>query len=578
MHLKPIHFLAVPATLALTFNLQAANASLAVGQLPSRDKLDLYVLMGQSNMAGRGEPGVEDKTPHARVLVFTTNQIWQLAVEPITLDPRKFHGVGPGVAFGKAMAEKNPSRVIGLVPCAVGGTLLERWEPGADLYSNAVYRARAAMRYGQVKGFLWHQGESDSTEERSPTYGARLTRMIESIRRDVGVTNAPFVVGELGEFLYTRTNKPNPYARQVNETLAGLPAKVPFTGCASSRGLTHKGDVLHFDAASQREFGSRYAARMQALQSVAWYPRVNPAPCYQVDASWPQRSPAAPWAAVAGLAMDKQDNVWIYTRTDPTVQVYAPDGHLVKTWANKDKRSVAHSVRIDRDGNVWLVDVGLHIARKHTPEGKVLLTLGTEGVSGEDATHFNMPTDVAFGPNGDLYVSDGYGNNRMAQFSQTGKFIRAWGALGVQPGQFSIPHAVVCDRKGRVYVADRNNARIQVFSGKGKLLDVWSNLLVPWGLYLSPQGELWTCGCSPMPWVFDPQYPNAPLSCPPKDQLVMQFDLNGKLRQLWTFPKAEDGQEKPGQLNWLHNVIVDSKGNLYYTDIIGKRVQKFVRQ
>ena len=125
-------------------------------------------------MAGRGVPEAEDKQPDARVLVFTASQVWQLAAEPITLDPNKFHGVGPGVAFGKAMAEQNKERFIGLVPCAVGGTPLKWWQPEADLYSNAVYRTRLAMKDGTLRGILWHQGESDSNEKDSATYGQRL--------------------------------------------------------------------------------------------------------------------------------------------------------------------------------------------------------------------------------------------------------------------------------------------------------------------------------------------------------------------------------------------------------------------
>jgi len=246
----------------------AAASSTSPVQLPVKEKLQLYLLMGQSNMAGRGKLAAEDKTPHPCVLVFTLKNKWEPAVEPITHDKPSMLGVGPGLAFGKAMAEEEPGVTIGLVPCAFGGTPLKRWQQGGDLYSNAVHRARLAMRDGTLAGILWHQGESDSgTAANANTYGDRLAQMIRDIRADLGTPNLPFVVGQIGEFLYGRGPDHSPYARVVNTALAELPEKVPATGCAPSRGLKHKGDQLHFDAASQRELGRRYAAEMLRLQT-----------------------------------------------------------------------------------------------------------------------------------------------------------------------------------------------------------------------------------------------------------------------------------------------------------------------
>jgi hypothetical protein len=237
-------------------------------KLPAKEKLRIYLLMGQSNMAGRGEVQTEDKTPHPRVLLLGTNKIWQVAVEPVTTDAHKYHGVGPGLAFAKAMAEKNPDVVIGLVPTAVGGTPLSRWQKGGDLYSNAVSCARFAMLNGTLSGVLWHQGESDTgTKEKAHSYGTRLTEMISDLRTDLKSPNLPFVCGELGEFLVHRTNHPPvPLARIVNEALNAIPKTVPRTACASAKGLKDKGDELHFDTASQREFGRRYAELMSNLE------------------------------------------------------------------------------------------------------------------------------------------------------------------------------------------------------------------------------------------------------------------------------------------------------------------------
>ena len=149
-------------------------------QLPVKEKLQLYLLMGQSNMAGRGKLGPEDQTPHPRVLVFTLQNQWEPAIEPITHDKPAILGVGPGLAFGKAMAGKQPGVTIGLVPCAFGGTPLKRWQRGGDLYSNAVHRATLAMRDGTLAGILWHQGEADAASSTNAnTYAERLAQMIQ---------------------------------------------------------------------------------------------------------------------------------------------------------------------------------------------------------------------------------------------------------------------------------------------------------------------------------------------------------------------------------------------------------------
>jgi hypothetical protein len=246
-------------------------------QLPVKEKLHLYLLLGQSNMAGRGKLGAEDKTPHPRVLAFTLQNNWEPAVEPVTHDKPAMLGVGPGLAFGKAMADNEPGATIGLVPCAVGGTPLKRWERNGDLYSNAVQRARLAMREGTLEGIIWHQGESDSgAATNANSYGDRLSWMIRDIRTDLGAPDLPFVVGQIGEFLYDRGPEHSPYARVVNRALAALPEKVPATACAPSKGLKDKGDQLHFDAVSQRELGRRYATAMLQLQAAQKNSKAGP--------------------------------------------------------------------------------------------------------------------------------------------------------------------------------------------------------------------------------------------------------------------------------------------------------------
>jgi hypothetical protein len=262
--------------------------------------------------------------------------------------------------------------------------------------------------------------------------------------------------------------------------------------------------------------------------------------------------------------------VWCLTRGQVPIQIYSPEGELLKSWGQGQVKS-AHAARFDSQGNVWIADFIGHAVRKFTPDGQLLLTLGTPGKSGCDETHFAGPTDMAITPAGDVFVSDGYGNRRVAHFNAQGKFVKAWGEYGGGPGQFCLPHQIVLDSKGTLYVADRNSGRILLFNQEGKFLEQWANIIMPWGFCMTAQDELWVCGTSPQNWYANGKYP------PPKDQIFMRFSTDGKVRQVWTVPLGLDGQEKPGDCNWLHAVALDSKGNLYAGDINGKRMQKFVR-
>ncbi len=305
------------------------------------------------------------------------------------------------------------------------------------------------------------------------------------------------------------------------------------------------------------------------------YPRISLASGYEVDASWPRERPQAGWGEVSGIAVDQNNHVWVFHRGKDPVQEFSPDGRLLRAWGEGQFQK-PHQIRLDRQGNLWLVDTGLHVVRKCTPDGRVLMTLGTPGEPGDDSAHFNQPTDVAIAPDGELFVSDGYGNNRVVHFDGQGRFLGNWGRLGVAVGEFSLPHAIVLDGRNRVYVADRNNARIQVFDRAGRVLDEWRNLMVPWQIVLTTEGDLLVCGSSPMRWPRLP-IPGLPLGIPPKDQLVMRFSADGRVRDLWTFPKPEGAEPKAGELDWVHGMAIDQEGNLYLGDIQGHRVQKFRR-
>jgi len=239
-------------------------------KLPSKDKFHLYLLIGQSNMAGRGVVEEQDKVVHPRVMKFTADQTWAPALDPLHFD-KPIAGVGLGSSFGRAMADADPSITIGLIPCAVGGTPLGRWQKDGDLYKQAVVRAQAALKDGTLHGILWHQGESDSgREETARSYGERLAQTVVDLRTELGAGDAPFVAGQLGEFLAKENKDGMPsFWPVVNEQIASLPMRLKNSAFVPSTGLKHKGDAVHFDAASLREFGKRYAAAMQKLQAAS---------------------------------------------------------------------------------------------------------------------------------------------------------------------------------------------------------------------------------------------------------------------------------------------------------------------
>jgi len=293
---------------------------------------------------------------------------------------------------------------------------------------------------------------------------------------------------------------------------------------------------------------------------------------YQVDPTWPQRPDGIEWGAVPGIAVDSDDRVWVYTRAEPPIQVYNAEGKLVRAFG-QGLIGTAHHIKIDVDNNVWVTDIGNHVVIQFSPQGQILRQLGVRGEAGNDQRHFNKPTDIAVTPEGDVFVSDGYGNNRVVHYDHNGKFVKSWGKLGSGPGEFHLPHAIAIDSTGRLYVADRSNARIQVFDQDGKFIQQWRNLVVPWGFAVTPNDEIWVCGSSPMP----PPSAGKMLGIPPRDQLLMKLDRSGRVLQLWAVPKGEDQKEQPGQLNWVHGMAVDSHGNLYAGDITGKRAQKFIR-
>lgn len=255
--------------------------------------------------------------------------------------------------------------------------------------------------------------------------------------------------------------------------------------------------------------------------------------------------------AVAGVATDAQGNVIVAHREEPPIAVFTKDGAFFRAFGAGTFEAV-HGTRVDRDGNLWITDMRNHTVVKFSLEGKVLMALGERGVPGNDERHFNRPTDVAVAPNGDFFVSDGYGNSRVVKFDKSGKFLLSWGSKGAREGQFHLPHAVMLDAENQLYVADRENNRIQVFDTEGKFIRQFGGF-APYGIYLAPEKTL---------FVADG-----------RAHRVLKMSLDGKVLATW----GAHGSE-PGNFKLPHGITVGADGAVYVAEVDGKRVQKFVPQ
>jgi hypothetical protein len=227
--------------------------------------LNIFLLIGQSNMAGRGR--LDDVPPlrHSQVRMFRQGN-WIVADEPLHTDKPDLAGVGLGMSFAVELIVRGRLQSIGLVPCAFGGTSLSAWLPGAALYENAVAVTREALSGGRLSGILWHQGESDSGQAQdAASYGERFQQMLHRLRHALGAEAVPVIAGELGAFLRQREPADHALFDVINRQLRQLVGKLPVYACVSASGLTDNGDHLHFDALSLRELGRRYADAYEKL-------------------------------------------------------------------------------------------------------------------------------------------------------------------------------------------------------------------------------------------------------------------------------------------------------------------------
>lgn len=225
------------------------------------NNFQIFMLAGQSNMAGRGHiDSLSEVYYSSRVFMLDSNFQVVEARHPLHFD-KSYAQVGPGLKFGSEMVKADTSSKILLVPCAVGGTSIEKWMPGAydsitntHPYDDAIKRLSVAIQYGEFRGVLWHQGEAGRSDEK---YLDKLVELIKRIRSFAGDDDLPFVAGELGYFL-ERTEI-------FNKNLQKLPDRLENVSVVCAQGLTHKGDEVHFDARSAEILGDRYAKAMKDL-------------------------------------------------------------------------------------------------------------------------------------------------------------------------------------------------------------------------------------------------------------------------------------------------------------------------
>ncbi len=229
---------------------------------------------------------------------------------------------------------------------------------------------------------------------------------------------------------------------------------------------------------------------------------------YRSVENWAKMPPGRSWGSTAGVAIDPDGkSVWVAERCganscrnsslDPILE-FDPNGRMVRHFG-AGIFVFPHGISVDRQGNVWVTDgqgngaVGQQVI-KFSPDGKVLLRLGTAGVAGNSPSSFNMPSAVLVAPNGDIFVADGHGgtsNDRIVKFDPRGTYIKEWGIKGTGQGQFDIPHALAMDSRGRLFVADRNNNRIQIFDQDGKYLDSWSQFSRPSGIWIDARDNIY---------------------------------------------------------------------------------------
>jgi len=313
-------------------------------------------------------------------------------------------------------------------------------------------------------------------------------------------------------------------------------------------------------------------------------------PGYQHDPSWPKDLSQFAWGVnpekgadastnTSGIGVDrKRGLVYVLVRQKPHVRVYRENGEFVRAWS-PEKVGRVHMLHLDPAGNIWIADNFAHTVTLYTPRGDALMTLGTYGQPGMDGEHFNQPTDVSTAHDGQtIFVTDGYNNKRVAKFDRTGKYLGMWGGkdAGTGKGEFVLPHSLTV-MGDKVYVADREGGRIQLFDLDGNAIGDWRDIFIPWALanangYLFAVGQKFPRNLNTteltrhtMKGVYtDPPFP-------PSRQDVVVFNKDGDIVNAISLPQGH----KFGQVDWVHAIDVGAEGDIYMVDVMGNHVQKW---
>ncbi len=281
---------------------------------------------------------------------------------------------------------------------------------------------------------------------------------------------------------------------------------------------------------------------------------------YRVEEGWGRLPDGWAFGDVAAVGTDARDNVYVFNRSEHPMVVFDRTGNFLRSWGEGIFRR-AHGVHMGPDDTIYLTDDGDHTVRKCTLDGKVLLEIGIPGRPAEkfSGEPFHRCTHTALSPDNDIYVSDGYGNARVHKYDPSGRRLFSWGESGSDPGQFNIAHNICCDADGWVYVADRENHRVQVFDGKGRYETQWNNLHRPSGLFMTP-------GKCPICYIGEIG-PHLPVNraAPNLGPRVSIVDHKGQL--LARLARVPSLGTAPGQFISPHGICVDRHGDLYVGEV-----------
>jgi len=283
---------------------------------------------------------------------------------------------------------------------------------------------------------------------------------------------------------------------------------------------------------------------------------------YRVEEGWGKLPDDWSFHEVGAVGVDRNDNVYVFNRGEHPMMVFDREGNFLRSWG-EGLFPRAHGVHMGPDDTIWLTDDGAHCVRQCTLDGKVLMTLGIPGkpaplMSGQP---FCRCTHTALSPKGEIYVSDGYGNAQVHKYAPDGRYMMSWGRCGMAEGEFNLPHNIHCDADGWVYVADRENHRIQVFDGNGKFETVWSNVVH------RPSAFHMTSGKCPICVVGEVgPYLGSNRGFPNLGPRVSILSNTGKVLARLGFEENAHGQA-PGQFMSPHGIAVDSRGDIYVGEV-----------